>query len=187
MYQTSDIRKGLKVEFDGEPYICVDFQFVKPGKGNAFTRTRFKSMISGRVLDKTLKSGEMLHPANMDERTMTYLYSDGTHYTFMDVENYEQIELNADVLGDSVKWLTENIEVQVLLHNERAISIELPNFVELAIVSCEPGVKGDTATGASKPATLPSGAIINVPLFVNESDILKIDTRTGEYAGRVRS
>ncbi len=187
MYQTSDIRKGLKVEFDGEPYICVDFQFVKPGKGNAFTRTKFKSMVSGRVLDKTLKSGEVLQPANMDERTMTYLYSDGSSYTFMDVENYEQIELQADVMGDAVKWLTENVEVQVLLHNERPISIELPNFVELAIVRCEPGVKGDTATGATKPATLPSGATINVPLFVNESDILKIDTRTGEYAGRVRN
>jgi len=186
MYQTSDIRKGLKVEFDGEPFICVDFQFVKPGKGNAFTRTRFKSMVTGRVLDKTLKSGESLHKADLEDRQMSYLYSDGTSYTFMDSENYEQIELSRDVLADSSKWLAENLEVNVLLHNGRAISIELPNFVEIEVTRCEPGVKGDTATGATKPATLSTGATINVPLFVDEGDILKIDTRTCDYVSRVR-
>jgi elongation factor P len=186
MYQTNDIRKGLKVEFDGEPYICTDFQFVKPGKGNAFTRTRFKSMITGRVIDKTLKSGETLTPANLEEREMQYLYSDGESYTFMDNENYDQVALPADLLGDTVNWLSENLDVNVLFHNERPVNIDLPNFVEIEITHCEPGVKGDTATGATKPATLATGAIVNVPLFVNEDEVIKIDTRTGDYVSRVR-
>ena len=186
MYQTSDIRKGLKFEIDGEPYIVVDFQFVKPGKGNAFTRTKIKSMLSGRVLEKTYKSGESLQPADLEERPMQYLFSDGTQFTFMDSETYEQIELTRDQLGDVVDWLIENLEVAMLLHNGSPINIDPPNFVDIEITLCEPGVKGDTATGATKPATLSTGAIVNVPLFINEGETIRIDTRTGEYAGRAK-
>ena len=187
MYQTSDIRKGLKVEFDGEPFIVVDFQFVKPGKGNAFTRTRFKSMITGRVLDKTLKSGETLQRADLEQRDMQYLYTDGDMYAFMDNQSYEQIEIPKESLGDATKWLTENLDIEVLLHQGKAVNVELPNFVEMEITHCEPGVKGNTATGATKPATFVTGATLNVPLFIEQGETIRIDTRTGEYVGRAKS
>lgn len=186
MYQTSDIRKGLKIEIDGEPFIVTDFQFVKPGKGNAFTRTKIKSMTSGRVLEKTYKTGESLTPAILDDRDMQYLYSDSVTYTFMDMESYDQVELSKELLGDATNWMYENIELKVLLHNEKPINVELPNFVDLEITLCEPGVKGDTATGATKPATLSTGAIVNVPLFINEGETIRIDTRTGSYSGRAK-
>lgn len=187
MYQTSDIRNGLKFEIAGEPFIVVDFQFVKPGKGNAFTRTRIKSMISGRVIDRTFKSGETLVRADMDSRDMQYLYTDGSTYTFMDNSSYEQLEIPTESLGDTCKWLTENLDVEVLLHNDKPINVELPNFVDIEITHCEPGVKGNTATGATKPATLSTGAIVHVPLFINEGESIRIDTRKGEYASRAKS
>ena len=187
MYQTSDIRKGLKIEFDGEPYVCVEFQFVKPGKGNAFTRTKFKNMITGRVLEKTLKTGEVLKPANMEECDMVYLYTDGTVYHFMDTNTSDQVEISGELLGDSTNWLIEQLPVKVLFFNSRPVNIDLPNFVDLLITMCEPGVKGDTATGASKPATLSTGAIVNVPLFINDGETIRIDTRTGEYVGRAKT
>ena len=186
MYQTSDMRKNLKVELDGEPFVVTDFQFVKPGKGNAFTRVKLKSLISGRALAKTWKSGESIGKPDLEERDMQYLYSDGTNYTFMDTENYEQIEIGGDFLGDNTNFLIDNLDVKVLFHEGRPINIELPNFVDLEITFCEPGVKGDTATGASKPATLSTGATVNVPLFINEGETIRIDTRTGEYSGRAK-
>jgi len=188
MFQTSDLRRGLKIEIDGEPFIVTEAQFVKPGKGNAFTRCKIKSMTSGRVLEKTWKSGESIGRADLEDRDMQYLYSDGgSNYTFMDMESYDQIEITREQLGDAVKWLTEHLDVKVLLHNEKPINVELPNFVELLITHCEPGVKGDTAQGATKPATMETGAIVYVPLFINEGERLRIDTRTGDYSGRAKS
>ena len=186
MYDTSDIRKGLKIVHNGEPYVVVDFQFVKPGKGNAFTRTRIKNLITGAVLDMTYRSGEKLQPADTEERTMQYLYQEGSKYWFMDTTTYEQIFVPEEVLGDTKGFLSDNLEVKVLFFEERPIGVEVPTFVELQVVQCEPGVKGDTATGATKPATLSTGHVVNVPLFVEEGDWLKIDTRSGEYVERVR-
>ncbi len=186
MYDTSDIRKGLKIVHNGDPYVVVDFQFVKPGKGNAFTRTRIKNMITGAVLDMTYRSGEKLQPADMEEKTMQFLYQEGSKYWFMDTSNYEQIFVTEDVLEEVKGFLSDNLEVKVLFFEERPIAVEVPTFVELQIVQCEPGVKGDTATGATKPATLSTGHVVNVPLFVEEGDWLKIDTRSGEYVERVR-
>ncbi len=182
MFQTSDLRKGLKIEIDGEPFIVSEAQFVKPGKGNAFTRCKIKSMTSGRVLEKTWKSGESIHRADLEDRDMQYLYSDGgRNFTFMDMESYDQLEISAEQLGDAVKWMIENLDVQVLFHNGKPINVELPNFVDMEITHCEPGVKGDTAQGATKPATLSTGAIVYVPLFINEGETIRIDTRSGDY------
>jgi len=184
MYSTNEFRKGLKVEIDGEPFIMIDNQFVKPGKGQAFNRVRLKSLVSGRVLDRTFKSGERIDRANIEEHKMQYLYNDAAGYHFMNTSSYEQVTLTKEHVEDSWKWLIENLEVSVLFHNGRAISVEVPFFVELEITYCEPGLKGDTATGASKPATLSSGAVVQVPLFVNQGDVIRVDTRTGEYLDR---
>jgi len=186
MYDTSDIRKNLKFQIDGEPYIVVDFQFVKPGKGNAFTRTKIKNMITGAVLEKTYRSGEKLEPANIEEREMQYLYPEGENYCFMDKTNYEQVFVPGEILGDLAQWMPDNIDVTVLFFSERPVDVSLPTFVELEVTHTEPGVKGDTASGATKPATLSTGATINVPLFVDTGDLLKIDTRSGAYVERVK-
>lgn len=186
MFQTSDLRKGLKIEIDGEPFIVAEAQFVKPGKGNAFTRCKIKSMTSGRVLDKTWKSGEAIDRANLEERAMQYLYGDGETYTFMDNESYEQVEITVEQLGDATNWLIENTDVDVLLHNEKPINVNLPNFVDLVIKHCEPGVQGDRAQGATKPATMETGAIVQVPLFINEGEKIRIDTRSGDYQSRAK-
>jgi len=185
MYETADIRKNLKIEIDGNPYTVVDFQFVKPGKGNAFTRTRLKNMISGSVLERTFKTGEKLNPAHLEEHDMQYLYSDGERFHFMNNQSYEQVELDRDHLGDAANWLMENMSVKILYFNDQPIGVTPPTFVEMQIVESEPGVKGDTATGATKPAKLVTGAVVMVPLFVNEGDWIQIDTRTGEYLRRV--
>jgi elongation factor P len=185
MYETSDIRKGLKITIDGQPYTVIDFQFVKPGKGTAFTRTRIKNMITGSVLDKTYKTGEKLEPANIEARTMQYLYQEGDHYVFMDNENYEQIHLSEEQLGNAKDYLLPNTNLTVLIYNERPIGVDLPNFVELEVTHAEPGMKGDTASNATKEVTLSTGAKVQVPLFINAGDILKIDTRTGDYVERV--
>ena len=185
MYETSDIRKNLKVTMDGAPWVVIDFQFVKPGKGTAFTRTRLRNMITGAVLDKTFKTGEKLEPANIEALQMQYLYSEGTHYHFMDTETYEQLALDEDQIGAAKTFLLANMNVTVLLYNERPIGVDLPNFVELQVVEAEPGFKGDTASGATKQVTLTTGATLQVPLFINQGDILKIDTRTGDYVERV--
>jgi elongation factor P len=186
VYETSDIRKGLKIEIDGDPYVVVDFQFVKPGKGNAFTRTRIKNMMSGAVLDRTYKSGEKLKPATMEERTMQYLYKDETGHHFMDQESYEQHVIPEEVLGDDARFLLENANVAILMFNGRPVSLSLPNFVELEVVETDPGLRGDTVSGARKPATVTTGAVIQVPLFVERGDRLRVDTRTGEYVERVK-
>ena len=186
MYETSDIRKGLKVEIDGQPYIVVESQFVKPGKGGAFTRTRIKNLITGSVLDKTYRSGEKLKPADIEEREMQYLYPEGENYCFMDNSNYEQVFVPASVIGENVNLMPENLNVTVMFFSERPVDVTLPNFVELEVTQSDPGLKGDTASGATKPATLSSGAVINVPLFIEPGDVLKIDTRTRQYVERVK-
>ena len=186
MYETSDIRKGLKFKHDGAPWIVVDFQFVKPGKGNAFTTTKFKNMISGQVLERNYKSGEKLEPVVLDEQTVQFLYADGDDYHFMNTENYEQFHVVADQLGDATKWLLENMEIVLQFFEGRPISVELPTFVQLEVTYTEPAVKGNTATGATKTAQMQTGAEIQVPLFVESGEMLKIDTRTGEYVERVK-
>jgi elongation factor P len=187
MLDTSAIRKNLKVEIDGDPWLVVDFQFVKPGKGQAFTRTRLKNMITGNVLDRTYKSGEKIGPAAViDERAMVFLYSQGSSYTFMDNETYEQVEITEEQIGEAKSFLIENMNVEVLFFHDKPIGIELPNFVELDILETEPAVKGDTVSGATKPATLSTGHVVNVPLFVSDQDRVVVDTRTGAYVERVK-
>ena len=186
MYDTSDIRKGLKIESDGEPYVVVDFQFVKPGKGQAFTRTRIKSLITGAVLDKSYRSGEKFKPADIEERQMQYLYKEGENYCFMDQRSYEQAFVDGPVVGDLAQLMPDNLEVSVMFFSERAVGVTLPTFVEIEVTKTDPGLKGDTAQGATKPATLATGATINVPLFIEEGDVLKVDTRDGSYVERVK-
>ncbi len=181
---TAEFRKGLRIVFDGQPYAIVDFQHVKPGKGGAFVRTKLKHMRLGTVIDNTFRSGEKVERVDFEEKRMQFLYRDD-RYHFMDTETYEQVSLSEHEVGDAREYLTENMEVEVLYINGAPTAIELPNFVELAITKTEPGVRGDTAQGGSKPATLQTGAVIQVPLFLNEGDVVKVDTRTGEYLGRV--
>ncbi len=185
MYETNEFRKGLRVEIDGHPYIMVENQFVKPGKGQAFSRVRLKSLLTGNVLDRTYRSGEKLEKADILETEMQFLYAD-EGYHFMDNSTYEQIEIQKDQIGDAWKWLEENMNVDVLVYNGIAISITVPNFVVLEITHCEPGIKGDTATNTTKPATLSTGAEVYVPLFVNQDEKIKVDTRTGNYVERVK-
>jgi elongation factor P len=170
--------------FDDQPYAIVDFQHVKPGKGGAFVRTKLKHMRLGKVIDNTFRSGEKVDLVDFDDKTMQFLYKDD-RYNFMDTETYEQVSLSADEVGDARDYLKENIEVQVLYIDGSPVTVELPNFVEIAIARTDPGVRGDTAQGGTKPATLETGAVINVPLFLNEGDVVKVDTRTGDYLGRV--
>ena len=186
MYESSDIRKGLKIQMDGNPYTVVEFQFVKPGKGTAFTRTKIKNLKTGAVLERTFRSGEKLEPANIEEREMQFLYHEGDNYHFMDNTTYDQSFISADDIGDAGLFMPDNINVTVMFFDDAPIGVTLPNFVELEVAHTEPGVKGDTASGATKPATLTTGAIINVPLFVEEGEVLKIDTRTSEYIERVK-
>ncbi|MDH3976423.1 MAG: elongation factor P [Deltaproteobacteria bacterium] len=186
MYSTPDFRKGLKVELDGTPYSIVDFQHVKPGKGGAFVRTKLKNLLTGGIIDKTFRAGEKVGKPDINQSNMQFLYSDGDGYHFMNVNTYDQVQVPEDEIGSDKDFLKENTIVEVLEYNGKVIGIDLPNFVSLKVVETEPGVKGDTATGATKPATVETGAEINVPLFINEGDFLKIDTRTGEYMERVK-
>ena len=185
MYSVSDIKKGLKVEIDGKPYNVVYFQFVKPGKGQAFTRTKMKNLLTGQVLERTFKIVEKLTPADVESHTMQYLYNDGEDFHFMNTETFDQIGIATAVIGDEAQWLVEEMEVEVLFWNGRPVSIDLPNFVELQITYCEPGARGNTAQGATKSATLSTGAEIQVPLFVENETWVKIDTREGKYIERV--
>ena len=185
MYETNEFRKGLKIEYNGDPYIIVDFQHVKPGKGNAFTRTRLKNLITGNVLDVTFKSGDKVGKPDLEEREMQYLYKEDDNFYFMDNASYEQIFMDEQTIGDGCKFMQENINVSVLLYKSKPIGVNLPNFVVLKVIETEPGIKGDTASGGSKTATLEGGAVISVPLFVNEGDMIKVDTRSGEYVERV--
>lgn len=181
---TSEFRKGMKIEIDGEPFEIIEFQHVKPGKGSAFTRTTIRSLISGRNLEPTFKSGDKVDRPDIEEKEMEYLYASGDEFHFMEQKSFEQTYLDAKVLGDAKNFLKENIRVSIMFFNGKALGVSLPNSVELKVVKCDPGVRGDTVSGAQKPATMETGYVINVPLFINEGDVLKIDTRSGEYLTR---
>jgi elongation factor P len=181
---TAEFKKGMKIALDGEPYSIVDFQHVKPGKGGAFVRTKLKHMRVGKVIDHTYRAGEKVQLVDFEEKGMQFLYRDD-RYHFMDLESYEQISLSEDEVGDAREFLKENTEVEILFIEGSPVTVELPNFMELAIVKTDPGVRGDTATGGTKPAELESGAVVQVPLFLNVGDVVKVDTRTSEYLSRV--
>ena len=185
MYSTSDIKKNLKIKMDGAPWTVVEFLFVKPGKGTAFTRTKLKNLITGQVVERNLRSGETLEPADIERRTATMMYQDGDDYYFMDQENYEQFPVTTEALGDSAKWLLDEMKVELCFYEGRVVTIDIPNHIEVEITYCEPAVKGNTATNATKPATVANGATVQVPLFINDGEVIKVDTRTGEYGGRV--
>jgi len=184
---TSQFRNGLKLDLDGQPYVITYFQHVKPGKGGAFVRTKIKNLLNGRTVERTFRSGEKVEEANVEERSMQYLYHDGNALVFMDTQSYDQTPISEEGVGDGVKFLKENEQVDVLFWNGKPINIELPQFVQLEVTKSDPGLKGDTSSGASKPATLETGAEIQVPLFIKEGDKLRVDTRTGEYIERVSS
>ena len=185
MISAGDFKNGITVEIDGNIYQILEFQHVKPGKGAAFVRTKLKNIISGGAVERTFRQTEKFPKAHIDRKDMQYLYQDGDLYNFMDVETYDQIALNADVVGDALKFVKENETVKICSHNGNVFSVEPPLFVELEITETEPGFKGDTAQGATKPAVVETGATVMVPLFVEQGDVLKIDTRTGEYLSRV--
>ncbi|MDE6312559.1 MAG: elongation factor P [Lachnospiraceae bacterium] len=185
MVSAGDFRNGVTLEIEGNIYQIIEFQHVKPGKGAAFVRTKLKNIINGGVVEKTFRPTEKFPQARIDRVEMQYLYADGDLYNFMNMETYDQIALASDTVGDALKFVKENEMVKICSHNGNVFAIEPPLFVELEITETEPGVKGDTATGATKPATVETGATVYVPLFVNQNDIIKIDTRTGEYLSRV--
>jgi elongation factor P len=183
---TSDIRKNLKIILDGQPYVVTDFQFVKPGKGQAFTRCKMKHLETGSTLERTFKSGEKLEPADVEQRDMQYIYPDGDNYVFMDAASGDQLIVPGDKMEDERKWMADGMNVSITLLKGRPIGIELPPHVELEIVQSDPGIKGDTASGATKPATMSTGAVVQVPLFIEEGEWVKIDTRSGTYLERVK-
>jgi elongation factor P len=187
MYESSDLRKGLKIEIDGDPYVVVQFEFVKPGKGQALYKCKLKNMVTGAQFERTYRSGEKFNEANMEEYEMEYLYSDGESYCFMNTSTYEQEFLTKQQIGDAKAFLKENTVCSILMFEGRSIGISLPNFVELTITEAEPWAKGDTAAGSTKPATLETGHVVQVPPFVNQGEKIRIDTRTGEYVERVKS
>ena len=181
---TAEFKKGLKILFDGAPYTIVDFQHVKPGKGGAFVRTKLKHMRLGRVIDNTFRAGEKVELVDFEEKRMQFLYKDD-RYHFMDLDTYDQISLSSEEVGEARDFLKENTEVEILFIEDSPVTVELPNFIEIRIAKTDPGIRGDTASGGSKPATLETGAVIQVPLFLNEGDVVKVDTRSGDYLGRV--
>ncbi len=186
VYSTSEFKPGLKVILDGEPYTIVENEFVKPGKGQAFNRVKFRNLKTGRMLDKTCKSGETVEAADVIDLQLQYLYNDGNVWHFMDPQSYEQYEINQTVVTDAAKWLKEQDICAVTLWNHAAIMVSPPNFVVLKVISTDPGLKGDTSGGGSKPATVETGAVIKVPLFIQIGDLIKIDTRTAEYVSRAK-
>ncbi|HVV83781.1 MAG TPA: elongation factor P [Kofleriaceae bacterium] len=185
MYDTSDIRKGLKVLMDGNPYTVVEFQFIKPGKGAAFTRTKFKNLLTGAVIERNIRSGEKLEPANVEEKTMQYLYREGEDLVFMDEKDYTQVHVQGDMVGDAADLLKDNTPCQVLFFNDRPVEVTPPTFMQLEVTASEAGVRGDTSGNVTKQATVETGAKIAVPLFINVGDILRVDTRTHEYVERI--
>lgn len=187
MYESSDLRKGLKIEIDGDPYVIVQFEFVKPGKGQALYKCKLKNMVTGAQFERTYRSGEKFNEANLEEFGMEYLYSDGESYCFMNTSTYEQEFLTKEQVGDAKAFLKENTVCSVLMFDGRSIGISLPNFVDLIITEAEPWAKGDTAAGSTKPATLETGHMVQVPPFVNQGEKIRIDTRTGQYVERVKS
>jgi elongation factor P len=185
MHETSDFKKNLKIMVEGSPYAILDFQHVKPGKGNQFTRTKMRNLLTGQLLERTFKSGERFEVPNVENKEMTFLYKDDTGFNFMDQTNYEQICMMPDKVGDASNYLTENLKVVILIYNDSPVSVDVPKAVHLKVAQTEPGVKGDRVTGATKHATLESGLVVNVPLHINEGDLLRIDTEGGSYVGRV--
>jgi elongation factor P len=186
MYTVSDLRKGLTITIDREPYIVTAFEFTKPGKGQALYRTRLRNMLTGSVIDRTFRSGESLEPAHLDQRNMQYLYQDGQNYVFMDTDTYEQIGINQEALGDARSYLIDNLTVDVLFYQGRAIGVQPPTFVNLRVVQAMPWAKGDTSGADSKPVTLETGYELRAPTFIVEGDLVQIDTRTGAYVTRVQ-
>ena len=182
---TSQFRNGLKIDIDGQPFVITYFQHVKPGKGGAFVRTKLKNLLNGRVVDKTFRSGEKTEEADIEEKSMQYLYQDSDDRIFMDNTSFEQLPIGKDVLGGSINYLLESMDVDVLFWKSKPVSIQVPNYIEATVTKSDPGLKGDTSSGATKPATLETGLTLNVPLFIEEGDILRVDTRTGEYSERV--
>ncbi|MGI6263140.1 MAG: elongation factor P [Succiniclasticum sp.] len=184
MVSTNEFKTGLTVTIDNDPWQVVEFQHVKPGKGAAFVRAKMRNLATGAVVERTFNAGERLPNANIDRRAMQYLYQEGDMYVFMDNETYEQLELSKEQLGNGINFLKENMDVKVTSFEGRILGVELPNTVELVVVETEPGIRGDTATGGNKPATMDTGYVVKVPLFINEGDHLLIDTRSGEYIQR---
>jgi len=185
MISTNDFKTGVTVEIDGEVFAVVDFQHVKPGKGSAFVRSKLKNVKTGAVVERTFNAGEKMARAHLDRREMQYLYNDGDAFNFMDNQSYDQISISREQLGDAIKYLKENTNVSVLMYQGSLIGVDLPNQVELEVTATDPSIKGDTASGGSKPATVETGAVVQVPFFVEVGDVLLIDTRTGNYIKRV--
>lgn len=186
MYTVADLRKGLKITLDGAPYIVIAFEFAKPGKGQALYRTKMRNMINGTNLDRTYRSGETFEPAHLDERRMQFLYKEDNHYCFMDNETFEQVSISEDAMGDAKNFLIDNQEADVLLYGEKPIGVSISNFVNLRVVQTDPWIKGDTSGSDSKPATLETGYVLRVPPFIEEGELITVDTRTGEYSTRVK-
>lgn len=185
MITTSEFKTGMTIELDGDLFVIVEFQHVKPGKGAAFVRTKLKNLKTGGVTEKTFRAGEKVERAIMERREMQYMYNSGDDLFVMDTETYEQMTIDRERLGSDVKYLKENTNISVVFYQEKIVGIELPFFVELAVAETDPGIKGDTASGGSKPATMETGAVVQVPFFINVGDVLRIDTRSGEYIERV--
>jgi elongation factor P len=183
-YGMNQMKNGLKLLLDGDPCSVVDTDYVKPGKGQAFTRIKVRNLMNGRVLEKTLKAGDQLEGADVVDTTMQYLYNDGTSWHLMDPNTYEQYEASDAAMGDAAQWVKEQDQIDVTLWNNLPISVTPPNFVHLTVTQSDPGLRGDTSSGGTKPATLETGAVVKVPLFISEGEVLKIDTRTGEYVSR---
>jgi elongation factor P len=186
-HSTSEFRSGLKVMLDGDPCSIIENEFVKPGKGQAFNRVRLRNLKNGRVWERTFKSGESLEAADVMDRDMEYLYNDGEFWHFMEPDTYEQYPADANAVGDAAKWLKQQDRCEVTLYNGSPLAVSPANFVELEITETDPGLKGDTASGGSKPATLSTGAVVKVPLFLSQGEVIRIDTRSGEYVGRGKS
>ena len=185
MYETADFKKGLKLMVDGSPYVVVDFQHVKPGKGNQFSRTKLRNMLTGQNLERTFKSGEKFDVPNVENMEMTFLYKDENGFNFMNQTNFEQISMMEHEVGDSKNYLTENLVVVITIYNDKPVIVDVPNAVNIKVAQTDPGVKGDRVTGATKPAIMETGLKVNVPLHISEGDLLRIDTESGNYVERV--
>ncbi|HDQ05017.1 MAG TPA: elongation factor P [Deltaproteobacteria bacterium] len=187
MYSASDLRKGLRLKIDNEPYVIVEFNFVKPGKGQALYRTKLKNMLTGSQFERSFRSSDTFEPADLREKKMQYLYKEGNKFCFMDNETYEQVFLSEDQAGDAKNYLIDNLEVEILLFEDRPIGLSLPNFVEVIVTEADPWAKGDTVSGTTKPVKVQTGYTIQVPTFISEGEKIRIDTRTGEYLTRVKT
>ena len=184
MLTAGDFRKGITFQINGEPYVVLDFQHVKPGKGAAFVRTKYKNIITGAIREEAFNPNDKFENAHIETKKMQYLYNDGELYYFMDGQTYDQVPISFDMVEDAIKYLRENDEATIKFYKEQPFIVEAPNFVDLKVIDCEPGVKGDTATNVTKEATVETGAVVHVPIFIEEGEVIQIDTRSGEYLGR---